>query len=272
MRIMAYTATWQTQTPMAHPNVDGLALADACHRSVTEQAFSGKLFWRIDTENPYQLGDHRNVLAHYQRARTLTLDSGYDALLTVEHDMILEPGTVQALADTDADVVYAPYLLRYFRFLSAWSYIGDEELGPSLTQRPDELAAARAAGTWRVSGIGHGCTLIRRHVLERLEFHSLPKIGHCPDLPFAIDCLRAGFLSLARMDFPAVHLQDGRPLHAYDFVGAYEYLALATATATVRGQPYELYAGNKFFLLPSEAEPLLAAGMLAPLEVADGVA
>ena len=51
--------------------------------------FDGVLDWVVSKDNPYPVPDHRNVLAQYRVARERCISEGYDALLTVEHDMVL---------------------------------------------------------------------------------------------------------------------------------------------------------------------------------------
>jgi len=40
------------------------------------------------------------------------LDQGFDALLTIEHDMVIPPDALLKLLDTKADVVYGLYVFR----------------------------------------------------------------------------------------------------------------------------------------------------------------
>lgn len=55
-------------------------------------------------DNPLPGRRMENVIAQYQKAWKMALDGGYDALLTVEHDMVLPSNAVQKLWDTDAAV------------------------------------------------------------------------------------------------------------------------------------------------------------------------
>jgi hypothetical protein len=171
------------------------------------------LTWEIGRQNPYPTGsqgrDMRNVLAQYNYAREMCLSGPYDALLTVEHDMVLPPHAVQALCDTPAPVVYGTYTLRHGgQVINAWQYIGQQGLGMSLNRYPDELRALARAGVGRVSGVGFGCTLLRRQVLERVPFRS-DTGNHAPDMPFALDCVRLGITQLARFDVRCGHIHEG---------------------------------------------------------------
>jgi hypothetical protein len=148
----------------------------------------------------------RNVLAQYNYGRELCLSGPYDAMVTVEHDMVLPAHAVEFLCAAPAPVVYATYLLRHSDpRLNAWQYIGERGLGMSLDRYPAELRALTRLGVGRVSGVGFGCTLLRRQVLEQIPFRSDPA-GHAPDMPFALDCVRQGVTQLARFDVRCGHL------------------------------------------------------------------
>lgn len=173
-------------------------------------AWVHEVSWHNPSDDPMT-----NVLAQYTRARALVLEGDYDALLTVEHDMrLVERGTLQRLWDTDAGVVYAPYLLRHgLPSLNTWQHRHFKNLGHSLSLYPEELARYRAAKTGPVCGVGFGCTLIRRAVLERIAFR-----GHesqACDIPFAQDCMRKQIAALGRFDTPCDHWDGTKWLVPY---------------------------------------------------------
>ena len=152
---------------MTHLLIFTPTYADKLHpltiRSVVNQQFDGRLTWEIGRYNPHPEPGNANVLAQYQRAREIFLAGDYDALLTVEHDMVIPPLAAQRLWDTAAMVVYAPYMLRHgSHVLSTWQYKGDRNMGRSLSLFPMELAVLRWGGVGRGSGVGFGCTLLRR--------------------------------------------------------------------------------------------------------------
>ena len=57
--------------------------------SIEAVEFDGVVDKVIDSKSKYPPPSHENTLAHYQQARQRVLDEGYDALLTVEHDIII---------------------------------------------------------------------------------------------------------------------------------------------------------------------------------------
>ena len=137
------------------------------------------------------------VTAQYNAARQLVLDGGYDALLTVEADMLPPRNAVRRLAATGADVAYGLYILRRPPWeWSAYSVIEGMAAWP-LSRVPE-----RAQRDWgevvEVDGVGFGCTLIRRKVLEALTFRSSGLLHHdgqrsYNDWYFGQDCHMAGF-------------------------------------------------------------------------------
>jgi hypothetical protein len=143
-------------------------------------------------------------------------------------------------------VVFGVYMLRHGSgVINAWQYIGNRNLGSSLTHYKRELAQARKRGAWRVCGCGWGCTLIRREVLERVAFHD--QEGHNPagDLAFAEDCVRLDVLMLARFDVPCIHYEKGKALHPYE-----TNIVMAACEGLVNQNV--LIAGNVWHLRPGQ--------------------
>jgi hypothetical protein len=257
IKILIFTPTWETP--------GGLAIHPECEASIEAQVFDGETDWAISTTQPYPVPDHRNVLEHYRTARLWLLRADYDALLTVEHDNVLpDAGVLQRMWDTPGDVIYAPYMLRHgMRMLSTWQYINDRNLGMSLSNYPYELAAYKRQGYGRVCGVGYGCTLFRRHTLERLEFRDgQDGVQVCPDIPFAEDALRAGFVSMGRFDAPIAHYENGLRLDAYGEIPTVQYIAKQTVNAIADGTFLRLVAGQTYTLTPTQAADLVRVGYI----------
>ena len=147
----------------------------------------------------YQMvgGDHdlipyNNVTKKYNDARQAMLCGGYDALMTIESDTIVPKDALKRLVAADADVAYGVYVWRYgIPFWTAYMRL-EQSVGESLSANPD-LAKKSWGKVIETEGVGHGCTLIRRHVLEELEFKwTLGEFGCC-DWHFSLDCKRLGF-------------------------------------------------------------------------------
>ena len=110
-------------------------------------------------------------------------------------------------------MVYGVYMLRHGAWvLNAWEYIGDHAMGESLTLYPAKLARAQAQGVARVAGVGWGCTLIRRDVVERFPVREGDGAG---DLPFALDCLLGGVVAVADFGVCCDHWDGELRLRAF---------------------------------------------------------
>ena len=257
-KVLIFTPTWKLA------NGD-LAIHPDCEASIDAQQFNGEVDWALSTAQPYPVPDHRNVLEHYKTARLWLLRGDYDALLTVEHDNVLpDPDVLQRMYDTPGDVIYAPYMLRHgMRMLSVWQYINDRNLGMSLSNYPYELAQYKRQGYGRICGVGYGCTLFRRHVLERLEFRDgRDGVQVCPDIPFAEDALREGFVSMGRFDAPVAHYENGQRLDAYGEIPTVQYIARETVNAMADGKFFRLVKGETYTLTPTQAADLVRAGYI----------
>jgi len=236
--------------------------------SVAGQVFDGELVYVVDPDNPYPNRDMRNVVIKYKRARQITLDGEYDGLLAVEHDMLLPPDAAQLMWATPSPVVYAPYLLRHgSNVLSLWQWTGGRNLGMSLSLYPRELAALRRAGEGPVCGVGFGCTLFRREALQYVPFRG-PE-DQAPDLPFALDCIRAGIRPWGRFDIECGHFHAGRWLWPWrqseaEVIG--RIYMLADVIVNVDGDSKRLKRG-RYYSLPAETrEDLIRAGYATVLE------
>lgn len=160
MKILAFTP--------AHPDY-GLRPQTWDSVRAAIDAYDGAIDWMVSHgDNPHD-EPFDNIAAAHNKARAVALELDYDAMLSIEADMVVPPHTVQGLIEADADIAYGLYVWRHR--LKRWNAYYHVELfgGYSLTLDPD-----RARQAWGeivdVKGLGMGCTLIRRNVLERLEF------------------------------------------------------------------------------------------------------
>lgn len=162
----------------------------------------------IGTVNPFPGYDFRNVTAQYQAAWKAA--KKFDALLTVEHDIVPPADAIEKLLEVDAGVVFGLYCLRktggvvnFYRWVD-----GIKQPDMSLSLFPREYEQAQKKSIVRLSGVGWGCTLIRREVMDRIE----PRGERDCDLNFATDCIAAGIPMYGRMDVVCAHYQDDEPL------------------------------------------------------------
>lgn len=233
----------------------------AMMESVSQQTFTEyhhEISW---LDNPLPGRRMENVLAQYQKAWKMALAGGYDALLTLEHDMVIPVNAVQKLWETDSPVVYGVYMLRHgIPTLSAWQYINRTNLGMSLSLYPNEVRRGRQQGWLEVCGVGWGCTLIRREVLERVSVRSTGA-SDAGDMAFATDCVRDGIKQIARFDVPCDHIMpDGTVLHPYRGGIVARVLALQTFNARVGRESWPMRSGSYYTIPPEDAFELQRAG------------
>lgn len=135
-----------------------------------------------------------NHLHQYRRGRVLFLESRCDAMLVIESDIIPPPDALLRLAALDVDLAYGAYLFRVSPVVNVFERYqeGALNVGESLTVR-HRWPWARQQGVVDCSGAGLGCVLIKRHVLEAVDFRVSP-LGkaHC-DSFFTEDVYRAGY-------------------------------------------------------------------------------
>lgn len=154
-------------------------------------------------DNPLEDG-YENVLHNYTRARAKALEGGYDYLLTVESDMIIPPDTIGKLLDCGADVAYGLYVFRHGR--RTWSAYTEVAVksGVSLSQTPSE-AKALWGKVVDVAGVGLGCTLISRKVLEEIPFRLGENHKSANDWQLALDLQEGGYTQRAHLGVVCGH-------------------------------------------------------------------
>jgi len=146
-----------------------------------------------------------NVVNKYNVARDVVLQNGYDALLTLESDIIAPPNALKRLVATSADVAYGLYVWKNgWPYWNAYSEIKERS---AVSFSRDLEWCKEAWGKVRdVAGIGNGCTLIQRHVLERFPFRK-PPIAGCADWGLSLDCQEAGFTQKCDLGVICGHIQ-----------------------------------------------------------------
>lgn len=172
--------------------------------------WDGPISYLFQRDNPLPVDSRpagvKNHVHQYRRGREVFLDGRYDAMLIIESDIIPPPDTLQKLAALEADVAYGVYVSRprdghersvvnlYHRYPDPAPGKRARNIGESLTLRG--LWPPAEYGPMDVSGAWLGCVLVRRPVLEAIDFRTLnpdlnPRV-HC-DMWFTSDVWRAGF-------------------------------------------------------------------------------
>lgn len=162
--------------------------------AVFKLQFGGALSWLFQEDNPTNDG-RLNHLHQYQRGRRQFLAGGFDAMLVIESDIIPPPETIQRLESTNADCAYGVYRFRVSNVINVFErYPGNpRNMGESLSNKPHLLKRAVKIGQTPCSGGGLGCVLIRRSVLEAIDFRmEAVHSAHC-DTFFNRDVMAGGF-------------------------------------------------------------------------------
>jgi len=160
------------------------------------------VFGRDDMSyTPHTDEKYTNLTAKYNRARLLALAGGYDALLTIEADMIVPSMALQRMSRVDADVIYALYCSRRpgrrvgpSRWLVFSEVSGENGNGfrAAKAERTPDNRRALWGSVVESKGMGLGCTLIRRQVLEKIHFRCPdPEVSN--DWYLSLDCQAHGF-------------------------------------------------------------------------------
>ena len=150
------------------PPERGVPLEPRTQTCLDALAFDGEIEIAYYDQDDLNLHGRDNLLVKHKQMRQRVLDEGFDALLCIESDMIVPPNVVTKLAALDADVGYAFFCSRHSGMLLCFEHIG-EWSGRALNANP-----ARARKVWGsvlpTEGAGFGCTLVRRHVFEQVDF------------------------------------------------------------------------------------------------------
>lgn len=227
----------------------------------------------IDAYNPLPVTQdrkikHENTLLKYRKARRWTLDKNYDALFTIEHDMIIPADALEKMLNTSADVVYGLYMFRQRPpMMNALRYTSGRYSDMSVSNFPELIAKGKRQGWLEVSGAGFGCTLFYRKVLESLDFHRALGGTPIPDLPFATDCIQNGFKQVCRFDVLCGHIKpDGTVLWPLnkggDSVNKVKIYVYRTFNATIAGRSQHFEEGSETDIPEEYADDFARAGFI----------
>lgn len=137
---------------------------------------------------------HDIVTAKYQDAQRLFQKGDWDALVTLEDDMVIpEDGFARLwrLLEQGVDVAYGLYVWRHGK--PVWSAYTELDLlnGVSVSKTP-ETARAAWGKVIEVKGVGLGFTAIQRWALAEGAIPFRRAGAACNDWYFAYDAARAG--------------------------------------------------------------------------------
>lgn len=151
-----------------------------------------------------------NILHLYRRAREIFLRGEWTHMLTLEDDIVSPPDAIPGLLAADAPVAYSRYCWR--RPPHPWSLYRRLLPDSGASWIEDDPHQARAYGRARaivpVRGVGLGCTLIRRDVLETIDWRLDGGGGRAAnDWYFAVDCQALGIAQVGCFGVTCGHIR-----------------------------------------------------------------
>jgi hypothetical protein len=176
--------------------------------------WDGPISHLFQRDNPHPKDGKANHLHQYQRGRKAFLTGKYDAMLVIESDIIPPADALRKLAALNADCAYGVYRFRVSDVINIFERYPEKEgkrarnVGESLSAQPHLLKRAVRVGKYPCSGAGLGCILIRRKVLEAIDFRMVDQNGgHC-DSWFTDDAYHAGYTQMADMSVICAHKDE----------------------------------------------------------------
>lgn len=165
----------------------------------------------VTNDQPFGEYDQRNVLYLYNLARERLLASEeYTHLMCVEDDMVIPPDAITALLGVGAPVAYGLYTWR--RAGHPWScyrHLWPDSACSWSEDQPQTIARwYREQRVIDSAGVGLGCTLIERSVLERIPWRLMNPSGEgpCNDWAFSLDCQAAGVQQVHHLGVRCGHI------------------------------------------------------------------
>lgn len=141
------------------------------------------------------------------RAAQIALQGRYAGMVVIEADMVVPSNALQRLYEVDAEIVYGLYCSRTSRGHQWLLAKGIDEQGVQWPTR-DELR-----GYWgsvvQSSGVGLGCTLIKREALLSVAFRTVMH-GFAPDWYLAVDAQEDGIRQAHHCGVVCGHVLDDR--------------------------------------------------------------
>lgn len=173
-------------------------------RSHLDLEYDGVLDWyqQVGGDNFHSAGE--TVTAKYNDGRDVFLAGKWSHMLCLETDMIVPKDSIQKLLALDTDIAYALYCFRHLgnkKWNAARSVT--VESWHSFSDEPDysrNMWGSQVA----TAGLGMGCTLIRRSVLETLAFRYWPGVS-C-DWALACDAQQHGFTQACDLSAVCGHM------------------------------------------------------------------
>ena len=139
----------------------------------------------------------REALTRSQEfARRMALDEGYDYLMSIESDILMPPNVIQTLMGRAKEMVGSLYMIGPPE--NRWPCVTVSKTDPrtglvgSRLLLKEEFPDFQKKHLMAVNGCGLGCTLIERHVIEKIKFTYYPDLKGHSDIFFSNDVWKYG--------------------------------------------------------------------------------
>jgi len=146
-------------------------------------------------DNPERVAG-QNIIYNYRKLQAVFLSGGYDALWVVEDDVLPPPTALEQLLAVGADIAYGVYCFR--RGIPVINIMHPRTRDPMAGQGAAWARLVEQGAIVDCNGLGLGCTLIQRHVLERFPFRTETGGGDV-DTCLANDAAAAGLTQKAHL-------------------------------------------------------------------------
>lgn len=246
--------------------------------SIRGLKWDGKMDMLLLREDKIKEGGYKNNLRKMQDARNVLLAGPYDYMFTVEADMIIPQMALERLVKVNADVAYGFYCSRH----ASRRWLLFDETGNEVTDEYRNRVLSQWGKVVPSWGMGFGCTLIKRHVLEKIDFRRVER-GAAADAYFAEDVRVAGLVQKHDLGVLCGHIIQPYPLQVvypdnkppyYKIWQRKRRFEVAEATAALytvlkpittpdRGF---VKRGEEILLSVEQAAALLSIGVVEPVE------
>jgi hypothetical protein len=155
-----------------------------------------------------------NLCHKLNDARRQFLAGPWDAMLTVESDIVVPPNALELMAGVGAQVVYGLFVLRFGS--REWNVA--LEMNPetrTLTLLSENMNEARTYWQSVMPCVGHGqgICLIHRAVLEEVAFRTPRPLEHAQDWYFSQDCQALGISQAADLRVVCGHIEPNGSIY-----------------------------------------------------------
>ena len=162
-------------------------------RAIFEQDYAGPHDILFTRDNPYghddREDDYANILHNYRRMRRTFLAGDYEAVWCIESDVIPPRDALSKLMAVEGDTVGGLYALRYG--VEPTSNVFPKGIEAGIGKWMDWDEVGRNWGKVIESGgTCLGCVLIRREILEQVDFRSALPCAN--DVGWMVDLYRLG--------------------------------------------------------------------------------